>query len=61
MRLFIAEMPSLAKAIVDSLGGGSRKDGLNKRLYYQSSTSAWRVEKGYRAGREKEGSALLGM
>jgi hypothetical protein len=32
MRLFIAEMPDLAKAIVDSLDGGSRKDGLNKRL-----------------------------
>jgi hypothetical protein len=31
-RLFIAEKPDLAKAIVDSLGGGSRKDGLNKRL-----------------------------
>jgi hypothetical protein len=31
-RLFIAEKPDLAKAIVDSLGGGSQKDGLNKRL-----------------------------
>jgi len=27
MRLFIAEKPDLAKAIVDGLGGGSRKDG----------------------------------
>lgn len=27
MRLFIAEKPDLAKAIVEGLGGGSRKDG----------------------------------
>ena len=27
MRLFIAEKPELAKAIVEGLGGGSRKDG----------------------------------
>ena len=27
MRLFIAEKPELAKAIVEGLGGGSRQDG----------------------------------
>ena len=33
MRLFIAEKPELARAIVDGLGGGSKKDG-----YYECGT-----------------------